>query len=117
MRRFHYLLCALLALSWTAMLAAQQPTGTVRGRITDNATQQPISGVTVSVGGRSMLTQADGRYTLSGIPAGSDLLRARVIGYAEATQPVMLAGGDTVVVDVALTGHAVTLSEVVVTGY
>jgi len=50
MRRFHYLMCALLALTWTAPLVAQQPTGTVRGRITDNSTQQPIIGVIVSVG-------------------------------------------------------------------
>jgi len=117
MRRIDYLMCALLALSWAAPLTAQQPTGTIRGRVTDNATQEGISGVTVSVGGRSTLTKADGRYSLSGVPAGSDLLRARIIGYAEATQPVMLAAGDTVVVDVALTGYAVTLSEVVVTGY
>ena len=117
MRRFHQLLCALLALSWTAPLNAQQPTGTVRGRITDNATQQGLSGVTVSIGSRNTLTLADGRYSLSGVPAGSGELRARIIGYAEATQPVTLAGGDTVTVDVALTGQALTLSEVVVTGY
>jgi len=63
------------------------PPVTIRGRITDNATQEGISGVTVSVGGRSTLTKADGRYSLSGIPAGSDLLRARIIGYAERRNP------------------------------
>src|SRR5438552_3890356 len=57
MRRIHYLTCALLALSWTAPLVAQQPTGTIRGRITDNSTQQPIAGATVTVAGRSALSQ------------------------------------------------------------
>jgi iron complex outermembrane receptor protein len=108
---------ALLALSWIAPVAAQEPTGTIRGRITDNTTQQPISGATVSVSGRSAVTKADGRYTIPGVLAGSDLLRARMIGYTQVSQPIMVAGGDTLVVDVALTGHAVTLSEVVVTGY
>jgi iron complex outermembrane receptor protein len=117
MRRFHYFMCALLALSWTAPLVAQQPTGTVRGRITDNSTQQPIIGVIVTVGGRSAATQDDGRYTITGVSSGSDLLRAKLIGYLPANQPVMVTGGETAVVDLALTASAVGLSAVVVTGY
>src|SRR2546425_13334628 len=95
MHRFHYPMCALLALTWTAALAAQQPTGTIRGRITDNSTQQPIAGVTIAVGSRSTQTREDGRFTIGGVPAGSDLLRARMIGYAQINQPVMVGGGDT----------------------
>jgi TonB-dependent starch-binding outer membrane protein SusC len=117
MRRFNYLTCALLALAWTAPLVAQQPTGTIRGRITDNSTQQPIVGVIVSVGGRSAVTGSDGRFTITGVPSGSDLLHARLIGYQPANQPVMVAGDEPVVVDVALTASAVNLSAVVVTGY
>jgi len=117
MRRTHYLTCALLALTWTAPLVAQQPTGTIRGRITDNSTQQPIIGVIVTVGGRSTVTGNDGRYTITGVAGGSDLLRAKLIGYAPANQPVMVAGGETAVVDVALTASAIGLSAVVVTGY
>ena len=117
MRRIHYLTCALLALTWAAPLLAQQPTGTIRGRITDNSTQQPIAGVLVSVGTRSARTLTDGRYTITGVPAGSDLVHARLIGYIAGTQPVMVTGGDTVAVDLALTAQAVDLSAVVVTGY
>jgi len=117
MRRIHYVMCALLALSGAAPLAAQQPTGTIRGRITDNSTQQPIAGVLVTVGTRSAQTQADGRFIISGVPAGSDLVRARLIGYAVVSQPVMIAGGDTVAVDLALSATAVGLSALVVTGY
>src|SRR5436309_4297200 len=117
MRRIRYFMCALLALTWTTPLVAQQPTGTIRGRITDNSTQQPIAGVLVSVGTRSVRTLTDGRYTITGVPAGSDLVHARLIGYIVATQPVMVAGGDTVAVDLALTAQAVDLSAVVVTGY
>ena len=73
MRRIHYLTCALLALTWTAPLVAQQTTGTIRGRVTDNTTQQPIVGATITVGGRSAVTGNDGRYTITGVPSGSDL--------------------------------------------
>src|SRR6266699_494582 len=117
MRRVHYAMCALLALTWTAPLVAQQPTGTIRGRITDNSTQQPIAGVLVSVGNRSARTQPDGRYTITGVPAGSDLVHARLIGYTAVNQPVMVTGGDTVSVDLVLDAQALNLSAIVVTGY
>jgi len=117
MRRIHYFMCALLALTWTTPLVAQQPTGTIRGRITDNSTQQPIAGATIAVGARSAQTHEDGRYTVSGVPAGSELLRVRMIGYGQANQPVMVAGGDTLVVDLALLPQAIGLAAVVVTGY
>ncbi|PYO92623.1 MAG: SusC/RagA family TonB-linked outer membrane protein [Gemmatimonadetes bacterium] len=119
MHRFNNLMCALLtgAIAWTAPLTAQQSTGTIRGRIIDNSTQQPIAGVLVTVGARNARTEADGRYTLTEVPAGSDLVHARLIGYAAASQPVMVAGGETVVLDLTMNQQAVGLSAVVVTGY
>src|SRR5216117_389080 len=121
MRLFHYLMCGVLgaALTWTAPppLAAQQPTGTIRGRVTDNSTQQPIAGAIIAVGNRSTQTRDDGRFTIGGIAAGSDLLRVKMIGYVQINQPVMVTAGDTSVVDLALTAQAIGLSEVVVTGY
>lgn len=117
MRRIHYLMCALLALTSTAPLVAQQSTGTIRGRVTDNSTQQPIIGVVLTVGNRSAVTGSDGRYTITGVPIGSDLLRARLIGYAPGSQPIMVAAADTVAVDLALSPSAVGLSAIVVTGY
>jgi len=106
-----------LAVLCSAPLGAQEATGTVRGRVTDAATQQGLSGVTVTAGSRSALTQADGRYRVTAVPAGSYTLRARLIGYAVADQPVTVAGSDTVVADVAMTGRAVGLSALVVIGY
>jgi iron complex outermembrane receptor protein len=100
-----------------APLGAQQPTGMIRGRVTDGATQQPLSAATVTVAGRSARTTVDGRYLIPGLAAGSYTLNARLIGYASASQPVTVGGGDTVVVDLAMARQAVGLSEVVVTGY
>ncbi|HWC73477.1 MAG TPA: SusC/RagA family TonB-linked outer membrane protein [Gemmatimonadales bacterium] len=119
MRRLTYFMGAVLTMLWigTNTLHAQQTTGTVRGRVTDNATQQGLSGVTVAAGGRSVLTQPDGRYVINGVPTGAQTVRARVIGYAQATSNVTVAAGQEVVADLALTGQALTLSEVVVTGY
>src|SRR5882672_303246 len=110
------MLAALLLVPGAAPLVAQS-TGTVRGRVTDQGSQQPLSGVSVSVGTRSTLTGADGNYAISGIAAGNYTARARMIGYARSEQPVTVAEGGTAVADFTLTGQAIGLSEVVVTGY
>ncbi|TLY49361.1 MAG: SusC/RagA family protein, partial [Gemmatimonadetes bacterium] len=117
MRRLRCIVGALPAVLWIAPLLAQQPTGTLRGRITDAASQQPLAGATISVGTHRALSQGDGRYVVAAVPAGTDSLRARLIGYARAAQQVTVAGGDTLTVDFALTAQAVSLSEIVVTGY
>ena len=116
MKRIRCLFGTLVLGFWVAPLAAQSP-GTVRGRVTDGATQEPLTGVTVSIGNRGAITQADGRYLISGVPAGTDSLRARTVGYAPAVQAVTIAGGDTVTVDLTLSRQAIGLSEIVVTGY
>ncbi|HEV8398731.1 MAG TPA: SusC/RagA family TonB-linked outer membrane protein [Gemmatimonadales bacterium] len=117
MSRFPHFMGALLALLWIAPVAAQQPTGSIRGRVTDNSTQQPLSGVTVVAGSRAALSQADGRYVLTGVPAGSATVRARMVGYAPATQDVSVAEGEAATLDLALTAQAINLAEIVVTGY
>ena len=117
MRRLRHIGGALLALLWMTPLHAQGPTGTVSGRVTDQGTQAPLAGVTVTAGSRGARTSADGRYTISGVPSGAFEVRARIIGYAPATHSTTVVGGQTVVVDLALAPQAVKLAEVVVTGY
>jgi TonB-dependent starch-binding outer membrane protein SusC len=101
----------------TTQLSAQGQTGTVTGRVTDAATQSPLIGASVSVADRSGLTDVNGRFNFTGVAAGTHTLRARMLGYQPATQPVTLAGGETVTVDVALAPQAVGLAEIVVVGY
>src|SRR5260370_14810586 len=117
MRRGRYIIVVVMGVVGVAPLGAQQPTGMIRGRVSDGATQQPVSAATVRVAGRSARTAVDGRYLIAGLAAGSYTLNARLIGYGSASQPVTVAGGDTVVVDLAMTRQAVGLSEVVGTGY
>jgi len=117
MRRTRCGIGALLGVLWVAPLGAQQATGTVRGRVTNAATQQPLAGVSVTVGRRAAVTRVDGGYLLTDVPAGPDTVHARLIGYAPATQQVTVAGGDTVTVDLAMTPRAVNLASVVVVGY
>jgi iron complex outermembrane receptor protein len=117
MRGLRYCIAVVLAFLSTVPLRAQTSTGTVRGRVTDGATLQPLAGVTVSVRSHSAVSLADGRYLITNVPAGSDSVRARVIGYAPAAHAIAVAGGDTVAADFAMTAQAIQLSQVVVMGY
>jgi hypothetical protein len=106
----------LLAAVWIAPLRAQEPTNTIRGRVTDEASQLPLRGATVTVGSRSTQTRADGGYLLDGIPAGTDTVWATMIGHAPIARAVTVVDGQTVDVDFALTAQAVNLAEMVVVG-
>jgi iron complex outermembrane receptor protein len=107
----------LLALLASVPLSAQTVGGTVQGFVTDSASNRAIQGATVTYAGKSALTRIDGRYTLSGVPAGTDSLRVRTIGYAPVSQAVTVADGETVTVDVAMAAQAVNLAEMIVVGY
>jgi iron complex outermembrane receptor protein len=108
---------ALLLASWTAPVNLQAQTGTIRGRVTIDTSSVPLTGVTISFGGRSVQTQADGRYLLTQVPAGTDTLRARLIGYMPIARSVTVGSGQTADADFRMTASAVSLSEIVVTGY
>jgi TonB-linked SusC/RagA family outer membrane protein len=100
----------------TLPLAAQQ-TGAIAGRVTSATSLQPISGVSVVLGDRGTLTDAQGRYRLNGVPAGTHTVRALTIGYGENSQTVTVVSGETATADFALATEAVALSELVVVGY
>ncbi|MGQ0815076.1 MAG: SusC/RagA family TonB-linked outer membrane protein [Gemmatimonadota bacterium] len=100
-------------------LGAQTPTGTVVGRVVDGTTQQPISGASVTIVGttRGTLTEANGRFALTGIAAGSQTVMASLIGYASVQQTVTVTAGASVSVQFSLQPEAVALEALVATGY
>lgn len=109
------LIPALLALAPAAALA--QASGTITGQVTDQATQQPLTGVQVFVAGtqRGGLTGEQGRFSITGVPAGQHIVRATRTGYGEATRTVTVGAGQTVTVNLALSQTAVALQGLVVT--
>ena len=115
-RRVRWLFVALYSLLPAALAA--QATGTVRGRVIDAASQQQLAGVQVVIDGTRFgaLTQQNGEYVITSVPAGPQTLVARRIGYAPARQAVTVVAGGSVTADFRLGASATTLSEVVVTG-
>jgi hypothetical protein len=99
---------------------ARAQRATLRGFVTDAADGQRLPGVNVTVEGAGDAlygapTDADGFYTVAGVPAGRYVFRASFVGYETVTDTLDLAGG-VVQRDVAMAAATEELGEAVVTG-
>lgn len=97
---------------------AQTAGGTLAGQVTEARSNRPLSNVTVQVSGTRLgaVTSDDGRYRITGVPPGDQLLSLRRLGYATARQAVSVASAGTTTANVQLQAQATSLDEVVVTG-
>lgn len=113
-----YLSPALAAVLFcAAQSSAQAPTGTVAGQITESTTDMPLVGVSVTVADRGGLTNDDGRFVITGVPAGTHTLRAVGLGYREATERITVVAAQTTTVMLELVPTAIELEGLVVIGY
>ncbi|HUQ83321.1 MAG TPA: SusC/RagA family TonB-linked outer membrane protein [Gemmatimonadaceae bacterium] len=109
-------------LAGSAGLGAQQVPatgqgGTIVGTVKDRATQSAVSSAQVSIVGttRGGLTNDQGSYRITGVPAGSYQVRVLRIGYQASVLPVTVTAGQSVTLDVTLGATVVTLDQVTVT--
>jgi hypothetical protein len=116
MNRIVRFFVTLFALALLPAFAAAQGTGSISGRVIDQASQLPVVGVQVVVVGtqRGAQTDQEGRYTITGVPAGSHQVRARRVGYGSTVQSVTVGDGATATAEFALATTATRLQEVVV---
>jgi outer membrane receptor protein involved in Fe transport len=98
-----------------AALAAQA-TGRITGTTVGRDDGAPLADVTVRVDGtaRGTLTDAQGRFTLAGVPAGSAVLVAARVGLGAVRETVTVAPGQAVVVRLRLSPAATTIAPVTV---
>lgn len=114
---------AIVAAVCTLLMAAPQglaaQTAAVGGTVTDAQTGQPVSGAQVVVRGTSIgtLTNNDGRYVLTNVPAGRLEIRVEYIGYSPQQQTITVAAGETATLDFEMGITAIELEELVATGY
>ncbi|TVR67648.1 MAG: SusC/RagA family TonB-linked outer membrane protein, partial [Gemmatimonadales bacterium] len=97
--------------------AAAQQTGTVDGVVSAAETGQPLAGAQVTVEGTTLgtLTGADGTFSLSNVPAGTQNLEVRFIGFATTRQEVEVVAGEVVEVTFRIEQQAIGLEGIVVT--
>lgn len=66
---------------------------TLTGTVIDGATDNPLSGVRVALGGANTTTGANGTFTLTGISTGSGVLTAQLTGYEISSVSVTITSG------------------------
>ena len=113
------LICSILAIATMAatptLLWGQ--TGTLSGTLVDGETGETLIGANVLVTEltQGTTTDLDGRYTISGIPAGDYTVQLSYIGFQTVTvNAVTISAGEVTRIDYILQPEAVGLDEVVV---
>lgn len=70
--------------------------GTIRGKIIDMDTREPIPGAIASVeDGRSVIADAEGFFTMENIPAGLNIVKGSHTGYSSQLKQVDVVDGET----------------------
>ncbi|MDQ6828727.1 MAG: SusC/RagA family TonB-linked outer membrane protein [Gemmatimonadota bacterium] len=105
-----------LALAVTPALARAQDAGTIAGTVVVESTQRPLQGAQVTVvgqAGKGAVSDAAGRFRITGVTGTQVTVNARLIGYRANSQPVRVGATD---VRFLLSESPLNLDQVVVTG-
>lgn len=110
------------AVAAAALLAAAAPApaqeaGRIQGRVVSAEDGSAVSSATVRLKGTDVgtITDLDGRYQLSGVPAGSHELAVSSLGFSRKTVTgVTVRPGRVTALDVALSPEAVAVSDLTV---
>jgi TonB-dependent receptor len=89
-----------------------QSTGTITGRVFDEATGRSLQGAVVTVRGTNSTdyTDPDGRFSIPGIRAGAVTLDVEYVGLDAASQSITVAAGSSATVNVALKSSVLQLA-------
>jgi TonB-dependent receptor len=84
-------------------LSAQPGTGIVAGRVVDAASSDPLPGAIVGIKDTTLetVTDRDGRYRLTGAPAGAQVLVIRFLGRRDQLAEVVVTAGATLETPIA----------------
>lgn len=93
-------------------------TGVIMGTAYDDATDQPLSGAQLLVAGtgRGTLSDTDGRFLITDVPAGERELFAVLVGFGQIRQAVLVETQATAEVEVRLEPNAILMDPLVVRG-
>ena len=94
------------------------PGGTIVGQVLESSGRSGLGAVTLLVEGTRLggATGPDGRFRISGVPAGPQVVVARRIGYEQQRRTVTVAVGTEVTATFTLATSPISLNEVVITG-
>ena len=112
----------LVAIFFLAVTAASpglsgQEQGSITGRVLDQATAEPLDGVTVSIEGGSsaIVTDRQGTFNFSSVPVGSLTIRVERPGYVSVVEGVSITAGEVILAQFELFPLSFLLDELRVT--
>jgi TonB-dependent receptor len=99
------------SLAFFAGSLSAQTTGAVAGRVSDAATSKSLQGAVVRVIGTNIVdySDADGRFVLSGVPAGPQRVEIDYVGLDRLTREVTVMPGGVASLAAALTSETLKL--------
>jgi TonB-dependent receptor len=107
------LACTLLLPLLHISLGAQTTgTGQITGRVVDDSTGRALQGAVVTVRGSnaSDFTDAEGRFSIPGVPAGAVNVDIEYVGLDQFSQPVLVPTGGATTVDARLKSSVLQLA-------
>ncbi len=94
-----------------------QGTGSLRGRVFDKTTEEPLTGANIIVVQTSLgaASDIDGNYLIRGIPVGNRSIKVSYIGYNSITVNVEITANRTLEQDFYLDARTITGETVIIT--
>lgn len=94
-----------------------QGTGTIRGRVFEKETNEPLIGANVLIKNTSLgaATDIEGRYVIRNVPAGTHILTVSYIGYTTVTMEISVQANRTIEQDFYLEAKTITGETIVIT--
>jgi len=95
-----------------------QNTGTVTGQVINSSTGLPLGNIEIAFAGPNLrgVTEANGRYRVADVPAGTHTIRVSSIGFTRQERQIRVSAGETTVVNIELSSAVIDLEEILVTG-
>ena len=107
----------ILLITMFSLPSFAQSSQTVRGRIVDEITYNPIPGVNVGIVGTAFgsSTDAEGYYKIPAVPTGRQTIKITCIGYQpQQMKDVIISAGKEMILNITLVEDVKELAEVVV---
>jgi len=102
----------------TENLVTAVETGTIKGKVTDASTKEPLYGASVSLRGTTIGANCDskGNFEISNVKPGKYTVAVSYVGYSSTSKSVQVTANQSVEVNFGLGQSAINLDEVTVTG-
>jgi iron complex outermembrane receptor protein len=103
----------LLFLALFCSIMKGQDIGSVQGFITDHQGKDTLTGAVISSGTLAATSNANGFFSID-LPAGKQLVKCSMLGFKNFTTEIIVAAGQTLKLDIALSDGNTALDEIVV---